>query len=430
MRWLTIILIVASIAGHARASPQAATAAAPPDQVDEVWQIVNDNFYDPKLNGVDWPAARERCKSRLKGVIAKPDIAREINVMLDELKTSHTHLYRAPEIEYYELLDIYREALGDNLKRVFPDGIVEYEGIGVRGRWNDGFIITDIYEGAPADGVGMCVGDEIASVIHPGRDLPGETPFESLHDLCWNKAGERVFVRLEHSIDDRQRRRSIVPTWIIPREILLESMRQSARVIERDGKRLAYVCIRSYASEEYQQLLIDVLNAEPLRSCDGLILDIRDGWGGANPEYVTIFGCPPPVLEMINREGKNNRIEPQAEHFVPPQKQWRKPVVLLVDGGTRSGKEVFAYAFKKTGRGKIVGTHTAGAVVGGRPFLLSDGSLLTVAVSDVRVDGVKLEGAGVEPDVVVERGEIRYSAGKDPQLDRAVEVLSDEVKKR
>jgi len=214
---------------------------------------------------------------------------------------------------------------------------------------------------------------------------------------------------------------------IVPHELFLESMRRSARVIERDDQRLAYVRLRSWAGEEYQNLLIELLNAEPLRSCDGLILDLRGGWGGANPEYLSVFGCGPPTLEMSNREGQINRIAKNPDNIVPVEQQWRKPVTLLIDEGTRSGKEIFTYAFKKAGRGKVVGTRTAGAVLGGRPFLLSDGSLLVVAVSDVRVDGVRLEGVGVEPDVHAENPALELRGNDDPQLERSLDVLATEA---
>ena len=69
---------------------------------------------------------------------------------------------------------------------------------------------------------------------------------------------------------------------------------------------------------------------------------------------------------------------------------------------------------------------TSGAVVGGRPFLLSDHSLLYLAVVDVMVDGVRLEGVGVTPDLVVEQP-LEYTQGDDAQLDAAVEHLANVI---
>jgi carboxyl-terminal processing protease len=103
--------------------------------------------------------------------------------------------------------------------------------------------------------------------------------------------------------------------------------------------------------------------------------------------------------------------------------QIRKPAVLLVNGGTRSGKETIAYGAKKHGLARLVGERTAGAYTFGRPFCLSDGSLLLLAVSDARVDGERLEGRGVAPDIEVPF-DFRYAAGKDTQLARALDVLS------
>jgi carboxyl-terminal processing protease len=102
---------------------------------------------------------------------------------------------------------------------------------------------------------------------------------------------------------------------------------------------------------------------------------------------------------------------------------------VLVDHGTRSGKEILAHAFKTSKRAVLVGERTAGAVVGGRPYVLSDGSLLLIAVQDVQVDGVRLEGVGVEPDVEV-KWDIRFAAGDDPQLKRALEIAGADDNKR
>jgi carboxyl-terminal processing protease len=106
--------------------------------------------------------------------------------------------------------------------------------------------------------------------------------------------------------------------------------------------------------------------------------------------------------------------------------KWRKPVALLINGGSRSGKEVLAYGFKKYHVGEVIGTRTAGALLAGRAFLLDDDSLLLLAVADVSVDGERLERRGVEPTIEVPFP-LAYAAGKDPQIEKAVEVLTRQV---
>ena len=90
---------------------------------------------------------------------------------------------------------------------------------------------------------------------------------------------------------------------------------------------------------------------------------------------------------------------------------------------TRSGKEVLAYGFQRYRLGEIIGTQTAGAVLAASVFLMS----LLLAVADVTVDGQRLEGVGVTPTIEVPFDPV-YAAGRDPQLDRAVQVLSDRIR--
>ena len=98
--------------------------------------------------------------------------------------------------------------------------------------------------------------------------------------------------------------------------------------------------------------------------------------------------------------------------------KWRKRVAMLINGGTRGGKEVLAYGFKKYRLGELIGTRTEGAVLAATAFLIGSG-LRLLAVEDVRVDGERLEGVGVTPTIEVHAG--AASAGSD---DPAVAVLS------
>ncbi len=106
---------------------------------------------------------------------------------------------------------------------------------------------------------------------------------------------------------------------------------------------------------------------------------------------------------------------------------WDKPLVVLIDHGTRSGKEMVADALQRAGIATLVGTPTAGAVLGGTTFPMSDGSLLMVAVTDVRIDGRAIENSPVLPDIHVERP-IPYCDGADPQLDAAYAALAETVR--
>jgi carboxyl-terminal processing protease len=173
----------------------------------------------------------------------------------------------------------------------------------------------------------------------------------------------------------------------------------------------------SYAGMQYQQVLEREIFSGTLKEADALVFDLRDGWGGAQPHYLDLFSPVGPTVTMTDRGGDAS----------VSNVKWRKPVVMLINGGTRSGKEILAYGFKKYGVGELIGTRTAGAVLARRAFLLSDDSLLLLAVADVHIDGERLEGVGVTPTIEVPFA-VEYAQGKDPQLERAIAVLARSVR--
>jgi carboxyl-terminal processing protease len=295
--------------------------------------------------------------------------------------------------------------LRKDIARHFPGGEIAYSGIGIFTRDVDGkTFVSGVLAGLPAAKAGLLVGDEIVSV-----DGAPFQPVESFRD----KVGKRVTVSIRREAAGPVVALSLEPERIEPGKAFAKSMRDSARLVEANGRKIGYIHVWSYASGRYQDALEEELATGTLKDADALIWDLRDGWGGAQPGYLDIFNARGPDMMLIERNG-----DMSTASF-----RWRKPVALLINGGTRSGKEVLTYGFKKYGFGEVIGTRTAGALLAGRGFMLSDGSFLMVAVNDVRVDGERLEGKGVEPTIEVPF-ELPYAAGRDPQLDKAVEVLA------
>jgi carboxyl-terminal processing protease len=376
--------------------------------LDQVWELVRDRFYDPSLHGLDWQAVRTRYRPQAIAARSREDSAVAINAMLSELGASHTHYYTPEEPAYYQLADIFVGALEHRgLDRVFPKGEIAYPGIGAftetdnQGRT----FVTGAIEGAPAHQAGVLVGDEILSA--------DDRPFRPV-DSFRGKVGAPISLQIRRSPAAAPIAISVAPADLHPDEMFLRGLKASARVIVAgNNMRVGYVHVWSYASRRYQSALEDLIGEGPLKDADALIWDLRGGWGGAQPQYLDLFNPRAPTMQVKDRNGETGLVDVK----------WRKPVAMLINQGTRSGKEVLAYGFKEYRLGELIGQRTEGAVLAATAFLIGDDGLLLLAVEDVLVDGKRLEGVGVEPTIEV-AFDSRYAAGADPQLDRAVQVLA------
>jgi carboxyl-terminal processing protease len=383
-----------------RAEQQDATATA----FEEVWQTVRDRFYDPHMHGLDWAAIREGYAPAAARATSQDALANVINSMLSELHASHTRYYTPDEPEYYQLADIFTGALRRHgLERAFPGGHISYPGIGIltRGGAAGRSVIIGVIEGTPAQHAGLLAGDDITSA--------GGAPFQPIGSFR-GKIGEPVTLAVLRAGTAMEL--TITPADIEPNKMFLDGLEASAHVVNANGRRIGYVHVWSYAGYAYQRALERLIAEGPLKDADALMWDLRDGWGGAIPEYLDLFNTRAPTMEVTDRTS--------AHGF--ENVKWRKPVAMLINGGTRSGKEVLAYGFKKYQLGEVIGTSTEGAVLAATAFLIGDG-LLLLAVEDVLVDGVRLEGIGVTPTIEVQAALDPAKQG-DPQLDKAIEVLS------
>ncbi len=409
------ILALAATAAFG-AWPVSAETTSQPDEArgksnqadfDQVWELVRDRFYDPHLHGLDWQEERARFRPQAASARSREEAAVVINAMLAKLGASHTHFYPPEDPAYYQLADIFAGALEHRgLDRIFPRGDVSYPGIGLfteadsQGRT----FVTGAIEGAPAHKAAILLGDEIVSV--------DDRPFRPV-ELFRGKVGQSVSLQIRRESGATPIAISVSPADLHPNEMFLRGLKASARVIGAGNAKIGYVHVWSYASRRIQSALEDLISDGPLKEADALVWDLRGGWGGAQPQYLDLFNPRAPTMQITGRNGETGFVDVK----------WRKPVAMLINEGTRSGKEVLAYGFKEYRLGELIGHRTEGAVLAATAFLIGDDGLLLLAVEDVLVDGQRLEGVGVTPTIEVPF-DWRYAAGRDPQLDRAVEVLA------
>ncbi|MFU8832755.1 MAG: S41 family peptidase [Wenzhouxiangella sp.] len=391
-------------------SAQTATGWDPEALFDEAAELVESQFYDPAMNGLDWQAVTAEHRARIRPDMSREEFAAGVNDMLDRLGASHTALFTRDSPDWYQLAGIFVDGyapLRDSLDKHLANGAPVYSGIGfMLEAGQDGHFVTGVLDGFPADTAGVRVGDRLVSVedapFHPIRSFSGRDGLVTRLTVE-RRSGELMDL-------------TVIPALLDGRMMFQDAMRSSARILQHDDLEIGYIRAWSYAGQVYQDILVEELSNGVLKDAVALVLDLRGGWGGASPQYLNFFVEGGIEAHSIGRGGETHR-------FISG---WSRPVVLLVDGKSRSGKELFTYGFKKLGKGLVVGETTAGAVLAGKINALSDGSLLFVAVTDVIVDGERLEGVGVPPDIAVPFDPV-YAAGADPQLERALSSAAEQV---
>lgn len=352
----------------------------------EIEGIVGRDFYDPE-RAARW--VRENA-GYAEGIANAEAFRRETRRRLALLRASHTEYYPLDDPGRWDLASLFEPYLKRPARtESLGLGLVEREG---------GWFVARVFAGGPAEAAGVRRGDRIVTA-DLRRSLQGT-------------AGRPFSLEIQSRRGGPTRTVSIVPRIVDPKEEWLETQRAGTRLVEQGGRRIAYAPLWSCAGEQFRDALKEALNSD-LSQADALVIDFRGGWGGCSPDFVSLFNPMVPELVRIDREGVRSSFPAS----------WRKPLVVLIDGGSRSGKEVVARAIQRHRLGTLVGERTAGAVLAGQPYLLADGSLLFLAVHDVIAEGERLEGVGVNPDVEV-ASDLLYAEGRDPQLERALEVAA------
>ena len=397
---------------------------------------VGKSFWDKDgLASAEWERQAQVARP---GIIAAPTLeeaAQRINALLGKLKTSHTGLLTPDDQDYYNLLDVFSGSRGaKKLAKQFRSG-VHYAGIGIFSvRIDDGHFVDAVMEGSPAERAGIKVGDEIVNVdgapFHQIRSFRGRIGQEATLAIRRTRGGPVQAVRCD-------------VVRIAPLRLFNDATLASARVIERDGRRIGYVHVWASVGDQSTQSLkaaLAKLNVEggvarPAKSetsdqdarnetlvtapLDALIIDMRGKIGGTG----TTAGR---YLDLIDPRGprvrsRNKRDSTQASVSL------RGRTALLIDHHTRSTAELFVHAYRRERQGMLIGTPTAGAVSAASAFAMPGGNLLYLAVMGLEVDGEILEGPGVAPDIAVQRP-LPYSNGADPVLDGALAELAKHLK--
>jgi len=289
------------------------------------------------------------------------------------------------------------------------------------------YVISKIYQGEnwnentrsplTEQGIDVKEGDYLISLN--GNDVTlKDNPYQFLE----NTAGKKISM----VINSEPTKEGAREHWVKPvRSELdlyyLDWVRSRREMVDKlSGGKIGYFHVPNTSMEGNRELFKGMY---AFSNKDALIIDERYNGGGFIPDV---------MIDLLDREILNYWVRRGLEMSQTPAIAHDGPKVMLINHYSSSGGDAFPYYFKKLNLGTLVGTRTWGGLVGvsGNPGLMDGSSFSVPTFGFVNTEGEwAVEGIGVEPDIeVYDRPELIVK-GKDPSLEKAVEVLLEELKK-
>lgn len=348
----------------------------------------------------DWRlflAAYDQVAKALGNKAAREELDRAmVDGMTKSFKEAHT---------YFMPPDIYSQQMAELQNRS------RYAGIGIQ--MSQDLIVTDVFEGSPAEGAGILPGDQLVAVN--GESIEGMTSADTSNKVR-GEAGTQVSVSVKRGGVDEpivktMTRATISIDWV------------QAKIL--DGN-IGYLHIRTFAIPDALPLFNKAMDRFSSANVRALVIDLRGNAGGsvATGEEIASRLMPDqtPIYQQVDRRGQRT-VTTWGDY-------WKKdiPIAVLTNGGSGSMSEILAAALQENGIAKVIGTKTAGAVAAGVPVPLADGSGMLVTVQMINTPkGRVLNDVGLDPDQVVELDPDQFRTGHDTQLDAAVAYVKDQV---
>ncbi len=373
----------------------------------EVWRLERDFLYDPNHHGLDLEKAEKRYAPLVEGLASRADLNYLFEDMLGELTLGHVSAGGGDQPEMPPV----------------PGGLLGADYAVENGRYR----IVRVFDGenwnpklrAPltAPGVDVKAGEYLLAV--EGRDL---VPPRSIDEALANTAEKQVVLKIGPDPSGKDARQAtVVPVASEDGLRHLAWIEDNRRTVDRlSGGRVAYVHLPDTGGGGYTSFN-RYFFAQVGK--DAAVLDERFNHGGALADYV-IDHLKRPVMSLLATRDGHEQHSPGAAIFGPK--------AMIVNEMAGSGGDAMPWYFRKAAVGKLVGKRTWGGLVGiyDYPPLLDGGRVTAPRVAIYGLDGEwEVENVGIPPDVDVDLDPRAWREGRDSQLEAAVAIVMDELKK-
>jgi len=373
----------------------------------DAWRIERDFFYDPSLHGMPYESTKKRFEPYLSGIGSRADLTYLFQEMLGGMSVGHL---RTGGGSLPPVPTPRTGLLGADYK--LEHGVYRITRVYSGENWN-----PNLKAPLTQPGVNAKAGEYLLAVN--GRDLRAPANLYAYFDQT---AGRPVTLKIGPNADGSQAREvTVIP---VPSELGLRNLawiEANRRKVDRlSHSRLAYVYMPNTGEggfTYFNRYYFAQLGKE------GAIIDDRFNGGGQIADY---------VIEQLERKQTNFFMTRAGEPFTTPQNAIFGPKAMIVNEYSSSGGDAMPWLFRDRKIGPVVGKRTWGGLVGifGAPPLMDGGFLTAPNLAFYNLKGEwDVENHGVTPDYDVEFDPAEVRKGHDPQLEKAVSLLMQDLEK-
>jgi tricorn protease len=373
----------------------------------DAWRIQREFFYDPNLHGLDLAAAIKRYEVYLDSVTSRRDLSYLFADMMGEITVGHLGVGGG---DLPETKQIQTGLLGCDYK--IENGRYRFARIFDGENWN-----PDLKAPLTQPGVNVQEGDYLLAVN--GREVRAA---DNVHSFFEATSGRHVVLKVGPNADGTGARDvTVIP---VPSEARLRNLAwiedNRRKVDQLTNGRVAYIYMPDTAFgglTNFTRYFYAQVHKE------AAIIDERFNAGGALATDI-VEQLKRTMLSLVATRDGEDEVQPQGAIFGPK--------VMIINELAGSGGDAMPNYFRRAGVGKLIGKRTWGGLVGraGAPPLM-DGGFVTAPSSAVWGPAGEwdAENVGIAPDIEVEHDPELVRQGKDPQLEKAIEVVLAELEK-
>lgn len=388
---------------------------------DFVWQRINDHYVDPNLRGVDWQAVRQRYRPLALNSANDDIFWKTLDDMTAELGDAHTRVMSSKNFAYYKKNQV--RGLGLDLREV--DGEM---------------VVAGVHFLSEAALLGVRLGQKLISVDgKPVAAWWAEQRAKGRKSSTERASLKSVVALFNRGNPDKPEQQVRLMLERADKSVFSVTL-QRATMESRAGVR-AWKLTSGYGYLRLTGFDYGLRNAvlsemEKIRDTPGMVLDLRGNGGGAlllaqtmAAQWVqgkvaagrTITRTGKPIALGLGLFGQQ-KLEMVIDGVEQP---YRAPLVILVDGDSASASELLSATLQGLGRAKLVGDTTCGCLLGylGLANVPGGGALAYSEIDFATVDGKRIEGVGVMPDLMVKPTRQNLMSGHDVQLEAALALL-------